>query len=171
MIRLNNLASIDNDFTYCCNACDGRGGYISPDPRLVSAGHNGVRMQLNEPPLNGNVSSQSVYKEKCGYEPFYSSYSQMKGGQNKYYIDPSLAKPFISEIFSSGPSAVYQDMYIDPMGTTKPHYYREKLDKNSGFCLSWLRDSTNHREDLLARQLWKRNQSNYETIKMLNLID
>lgn len=162
MIRLNELSSIDDDFTYCRV----RGGYISPDPRLVSAGHNGMRLQLDSPPINGKVRSQDVYKDRDSYGTFYSSYSQMKGGQNKYYIDPHLAQPFIPQLFSSGPAVNVMRIYVDPMGTSKPHYSREKLDKNAGFCLSWLRDSTNHREDLLARQLWKRNQSNYETLKM-----
>ena len=150
MIRLNSLGNTD------VTSLDER-GCINPDPRLVS---------LDSPPINGKVSPRDVYKERIGYGPVYSSYSRIKGGQNKYYIDPQLAQPFIPQLFSSGPAVNVMQMYIDPMGTAKPHYYREKLDKNSGFCLSWLRDSTNHREDLLARQLWKRNQSNYEILKL-----
>lgn len=161
MIQLNTLSNIDEDFTYF------RGGYTSPDPRLVSSSHNGMRLQLDSPPINGKVSPKDVYNERCGYGPLYSNYSQIKGGQNKYYIDPQLAQPFIPQLFSSGTSVNMVQMYIDPMGTTKPHYCREKLNKADGFCLSWMRDSTNHREDLMARQLQKRNQSNYEILKMI----
>lgn len=152
MIRLNKLSNWDS-FTHYS------------DPRLVSEGHNGLKIQLDSLPINGEVSSRDVYKKRLGYDQFYSSYSRIKGGQHEYYFDPQLARPFIPQLFSAGPEVNVMQMYIDPMGASKPHYCREKLGKNSGFCLSWLRDSTNHREDLLARQLWRRNQNNYEILK------
>lgn len=167
MIQLNRLGR-DDDFTFCPDLCDGQGGYTSPDARLVSSGHNGVRLQLDTRPLNGKVKESDVYNNRPGYGPFYSNYSHIESGQNTYYIDPQLAQPFIPQLFSGGENAVtLVDMYIDPMGTVKPHYCRAKINNSDGFCLSWLRDSTNHREDLLARQLWKRNQSKYENLKAI----
>ena len=46
------------------------------------------------------------------------------------------------------------------MGICKPHF-KIILNKNEQLP-SWLRDSQYHREDLLSKQLWKRNQSSFE---------
>ena len=34
-------------------------------------------------------------------------------------------------------------------------------NKGEEYCLSWMKDSQNHREDLLARQMRKRNEQRY----------
>jgi len=50
--------------------------------------------------------------------------------------------------------------YVDPMDSYKPHYCRASMDNKN--CLSWIRDSQFHREDLMSKQIWNRNQTNYE---------
>ena len=162
MICLNILNGRDKDFTF--TGC----GYTSPDPRLVSAAHNGQRLTLDYPPLNGKVMPDNVYRPRPGYCPSYSSYGQMTGGQISYYIDPNLAKPFIDELFVDANKPAYLDMYVDPMGTVKPHYLRHYCPDKLA-CpaqLTFIRDTIRNREDIMARALWKRNQSNYGILKM-----
>lgn len=162
MIQLNTLSARDPDFTF-----DGS-GYTSPDPRLISSAHDGQRLTLDYPPLNGKVLPNDVYEQRRGYCPFYNSYSQMTGGQIGYYIDPSLAKPFIGELFVDPNRPVFLDLFVDPMGSVKPHYIRN-YGGDPLACpaqLTFIRDTIRHREDLMARALWKRNQTSYETLKM-----
>ena len=162
MISLNILSGRDDDFTY-----NGY-GYTSPDPRLISSAHNGQKLILDFPPLNGKVMAENVYKPKPGYCHTYSGYNKMTGGQIGYYIDESLAKPFISPLFVDPNKPTFLDMYIDPMGTVKPHFLRQP-GHDPQHCkdqLTWIRDSTTNREDIMSKQLWKRNQNSYQVLKM-----
>lgn len=162
MIRLNTLTGRDPDFEF--TGC----GYTSPDPRLTSAAHDGQRLVLDRPPINGKVMPRDVYRSRPGYCPFYGSYAQIGGGQIGYYIDPTLARPFVSPLFVDPDKPTYLDMYVDPMGTVKPHYLRH-YGPDPLACpaqLTFVRDTNRQREDIMARAIWKRNQTNYETLKM-----
>jgi len=158
-VRMNTLTSWDTDFEQipCHNAreiC-----VASQDPRLVSPSHGGQRLALDSIPLNGKVQvSDTPYIP--GYNAAsYNSYTDINGGQNTYYYSKDLAVPFISQLFVQ-PGLVVKEDYIDPMDSYKPHYCRATMeDKN---CLSWIRDSQFHREDLMSKQIWNRNQNNYE---------
>jgi len=55
---------------------------------------------------------------------------------------------------------VIKEHYIDPMDSYKPHYCREPIYSQN--CLNWIKDSQFHREDLMSKQLWNRNQNNFE---------
>jgi hypothetical protein len=160
-LNLNSLTSFDKDFTPAI--CERKEVWTSPDPRLQSSAHNGTRLVLDSPPLNGKLSQNEVYQPRTGYNMRYPNYTAIKGGQITYYIDPKLAKPFLHQLFT-GPMAMVMDEYRDPMGTYKPHYCLEQL-KSGESCpnLSWIQDSQYHRQDLMARQLWKRNQTDYQT--------
>lgn len=132
---------------------------ITNDPRLISPAHSGQRLTLDTIPLNGKVQIWDT-SNITGYKPTsYNSYSHIQGGQNQYYYNKQLATPFINQLFVQ-PNAVVKQNYIDPMDSYKPHYYRiNTYDKNN---LTWITDSQFHREDLMSKQLWNRNQSNYQ---------
>ncbi len=165
-VRINTLTAWDTDFEKIpcvseaardtCNNV----AFVSEDPRLVSPAHSGQRLALDSIPLNGKVQVwETPYI--AGYKPRgYNSYSDIKGGQNTYYYNKQLAVPFINELFIQ-PGLVVKENYIDPMDSYKPHYYRASMMDNK-HCLSWIRDSQFHREDMMSKQIWNRNQTNYE---------
>jgi hypothetical protein len=163
-VRMNTLTSLDDDFDKIpCVSQGARGcskeAFVSQDPRLVSPAHGGQRLALDNIPLNGKVQVwETPYI--TGYKATsMNSYSDIHGGQNTYYYNKELATPFISELFIQ-PGLVVKEDYFDPMDSYKPHYYRVSMDNKN--CLSWIRDSQFHREDIMSKQLWNRNQTNYE---------
>ena len=166
-IRLNRLTSFDTDFSPkpCDNISCVSNVWVSPDPRLISPIHGGQRMALDAPPINGKVRIEDIYNERPGYSipPSYPSFQAITNGQIRYYINKDLSKPFISALFASPAKAIQYD-YVDPMGSCKPHYIRCPTN-GPNTCLSWVNDSQMHREDLMSRQLWKRNQSDYSVNK------
>lgn len=142
------------------------------DPRLISSAHSGQRLLLDAPPMDGGVAMADVYACRPGYKMNYSNYSDIGGGDVSYYYDSAIGKPFISQLFGNS-SRVGGDEkgfvkvnYIDPMGTLKPHYYRDESSSDKSrstsspcFALTWLEDSQRQRNDIMASQLWRRNQS------------
>ncbi len=166
-VMLNVLNSIDiEDFEKIpCNpqsahdACFNEFAIISLDPRLISPPHNGQRLVLDNLPINGKVQVWDIPYIEGHRAASYDSYSDINGGQNTYYYSKDLAVPFISQLFVK-PGVAVKENYVDPMDSYKPHYCRARIDHEA--CLSWLRDSQFHREDLMSKQIWKRNQTNYE---------
>ena len=164
-VRMNVLTSWDTDFEKVpCVSQSARDvcnkvAFVSHDPRLVSPAHSGQRLALDNIPLNGKVQVwDTPYIE--GYRAAsYDTYSNIHGGQYTYYYGKDLAVPFISELFIK-PGLVVKEDYVDPMDSYKPHYCRASMDNKN--CLNWIRDSQFHREDLMSRQIWNRNQTNYE---------
>jgi hypothetical protein len=132
--------------------------YTSPfaDPRLISAAHSGDRLLLDAPVRDGGVAMKDVPACRAGYAMNYPSLASIGGGDITYYYDAAIGRPFIKPLFDD--SLVARLAYVDPMGAYKPHYYRDS-DKVSGPGLTWLRDSQYQREDILARQIWRRNQT------------
>lgn len=156
-IRLNNLCCYDRDFepTKCSGCIHGKVSTVwtSTDPRLVSSGHSGQRLVLDSPPRNG--------KEVCPQENLYRNYGDITLGDVSYYIDKQLATPFLPQLFTGMKNLVMKEEYVDPMGSYKPHYYICQEDTNN--CLSWLKDSQFHRQNLMASQVWRRNQTDFAT--------
>lgn len=126
------------------------------DPRLISAAHYGQRLVLDAPVLDGSVKMANVYNPRPGYRSVYNSLADIGGGQILYYYDSEIGVPFIKPLFDD--SAVIKADYIDPMGTYKPHYYRDAT-RTCGPGLTWLADTQFQRQDLLSAQIWKRNQT------------
>lgn len=171
MISLNNPGTRDTDF--CFHGC----GATSTDPRLISPVHNGESLTLDEPPFNGKVLPD-VTRYIPGYSTgIYPSYQSINSGQVHYYIDPELAVPFIPQLYSTDSIGIMEP-YVDPMGSYKPHYTRRALlgtrralpygstqfpDCSRQYCAQWVKDETNHREDLLSKQQWYRNQTEWLT--------
>lgn len=173
-LLINNLsAQRDPDFTLT-PPCK----YKSTDPRLLSSGHNGQVLTLDQPPYNGKVDFNTfdeVYKSRAAYDHYEKvDYAAFTNGQIQYYIDPTLATPFIPEIFSCGNYTL--EPYVDPMGSVKPHYNLSLKNKGqASLCgneirpadeLTWITDSTAHRESIMASQQARRNQERYDIQKI-----
>lgn len=171
-LLINNLsAQRDPDFTLTP-----QGRYASANPKLISAGHNGQTLDLDRPPNNGKVDFndfEEVYRSRPAYDHFEkANYAAFADGQVQYYLDPSLSTPFIPEIFGYG--VVYtSEPYVDPNGTVKPHFnlcLRNQGQLPLPGCgsevrpaneLTWITDTTAHRESIMASQQARRNQERY----------
>jgi hypothetical protein len=127
-------------------------------------GHNGETLLLNYPPRNGKV--QALENEQQRLAPtlqIYNTLSDVKRGDVTYYYGRDMSAPFIPQLFVR-PSVVVKEDYVDPMGSYKPHWHRASLGTPTN-CLSWIRDSEFHREDLMSKQIWNRNQTDYAVNK------
>jgi hypothetical protein len=147
--------------------------YLNSDPRLYNQG--GTWLQLDKPPLNSSTKLSTLTTDKnldC-YGQGYTSYADVNAGQYLYYISKDREDAFYEPLFSKKANTV-GTMYQDPMGAMKPQYdripdeqYNPILDTKScgetdEYCLSFIKDTQFHREDILARQMRKRNEQRYE---------
>lgn len=147
--------------------------YVSNDPRLISVVHSGQVQTLDRPPLNGHIQQKdiSLNTELDYYGKNYTTYADVNGGYVTYYISKAIADPFCSPNYEN-PSRMYGTLYKDPMGAIKPQYDRVPIKCNDRFDsktnyyktgLSFLEDSQEHREDMMARQTRKPNETRWDT--------
>lgn len=145
--------------------------FTTNDPRLLSVPLDQV-LALDSPPINGAVRLNEVYTkpELVNYgKRGYKNYHDIKAGQILYYIDESIEDSLFEPVFENN-AYVDSYVYVDPMGSVKPQYPREPVintnvmitenDPNHG-QLTWMRDSLEYREDLMAAQMSKMNQQKY----------
>lgn len=162
-VRLNHLTSWDSDFvkipSFCPPDTCNSNIFVSGDPRLLNMAHSDGPLALDNLPRNGKVQINDTTRLSIDQGvTIHDSYSTIKNGDVTYYYGKDLSVPFISTLFIQ-PGLVVREQYVDPMGTLKPHFCRASLDNKN--CLSWIRDSQFHREDLMSKQLWNRNQSDF----------
>ena len=147
--------------------------YTTNDPRLVSVGHFGQVLDLDRPPINEAIKLDEIYTDPNMkyYGQKYNTYSDINAGQIMYYFDKSIQDAEFQPLFTNN-AVVEGVMYKDPMGAMKPQYNRTpiintnlldtKHDNYKDVGLSWIRDSQESREDLLALQMRKHNEQRYE---------
>ena len=148
--------------------------YMASDPTLMDVPRGEV-MPLDAPPQDTLIRLDQIYTDPNlqNYGATYQSYCSINAGQIQYYVDNDLASPFPAPNFVTTAKTAGL-LYKDPMGGIKPEYEREtiyckedgcnKKDCNQyKFGLSWLDDSTFHREDIMSRQMSKNNQQRWET--------
>lgn len=167
-IILNKLNYYDSDFQKFKSGCSSclPNVYVSKDPRLISSAHDGQQLLLDSIPLNGKIMPWNTpYISPTHY--MYNNYSDINNGQTIYYYSKDLATPFIPQVFTQ-PQIFQKQYYIDPMDSYKPHYFRIKNCDSKG-CLTWIKDSEFHREDLMSKQQWNKNQNNYQLNLETNL--
>lgn len=166
----------DPDFTAieCPNAVGGcdKIQYTSSDPRLISIPHSGQVLNLDRPPLTGDVELDKVADDKnlTNYGQNYKGYSDVNAGDIVYYINKQQQDHFFLPNFST-PAYATGTLYKDPMGSMKPQYKRfpmkssnpltHKRDHYEG-CLSWMQDSLEHRQDIMSLQMRKQLEQKYE---------
>lgn len=147
--------------------------YLNSDPRLYNAAA-ATWLQLDRPPLNASTKLNTLNKNKSldYYGQNYKSYADINAGQYLYYIDKDREDVLYPPLFSKK-ATVVGTMYKDPMGAMKPQYDRipneqqdhailnNPCDVTGGYCLSYMKDTQAHREDLLSLQMRKRNEQRY----------
>jgi len=164
------------DFNYIenCNppvSCNKK-QFMSMDPRLISVQHSGQVLSLDTPPITVDIPLDQISTDSSldNYGQNYKDYSDVSAGQITYYIDKSQEDPFFLPNFATSANTKGY-LYQDPMSSIKPQYTRQSLFENNRFkptrskftgCLSSIEDSLSFREDLMARQMLKRNQQRYE---------
>lgn len=167
-----NITAVDDFHKVKCphNTPNCKTVYASPDPRLLNPLY-AQNLTLDRPPLDSSIALKDVYTnptlEEYG-KTSYDTYSDIKAGQILYYVDKAIAGPFFSPVFTI-PSDVRGGVFKDPMGGMKPQYDRTPLThqnpintkSNNYNGLSWIDESNEQREDLIARQMAKRNQQSW----------
>ena len=144
--------------------------YWGDDPTLIDV-PRGERIPLDRPPLTDNVKMADVYSPALTrYGKDYTTYSDISAGMITYYVDRRIEDPFFSPNFVTAAS-MDAAVWKDPMGAMKPQYERRPLRCNDPirsqkdtyeYGLSWMDDTTAHRQDLMAKQMSKRNQERWE---------
>lgn len=158
----------------CCGPCQtGDKPWISTDPRL----YDPIRadyLLLDRPPISGQVKMKDIYN--LNPSQHYTtgqgkSYETTFDGQIGYYIDKSIEDPYFSPVFNQQ-SNVTSYVYKDPMGAMKPHYDRVPVVAYNPVTitracvpekLTFLADTGSFREDIIASQQAKNNQSKYSS--------
>jgi len=132
-----NPISTDNQMNYACN--------YKPDPI---------------PRLENMYNYKDAEKIKAKE---YQHFSDIKGGQIEYFpnrrtvIDNFKPPNFVNNSF------IQSKIYIDPMGSVKPEYSRIETKNNVNIDqISWMTDTCEIREDIMAKQMSKDNRTRYE---------
>lgn len=145
--------------------------WMSWDPRLFSVTRVGYT-PLDRPPPNGEVRLKNMYKDGYTYDKGvgFHGYEELEDGDITYYIDKSIEDAFYKPVFSE-PAQESTSLFVDPMGSIKPEYNRVPLinienpaittPKSYPYCLSFIQDSQTQREDIMALQTRKMNQSKW----------
>ena len=142
------------------------GCYISTDPRLMDA-PRAIRTRLDKPSQVMGINDQNRYKERSLLNYDASGFGYAGGYPNNaeitYYYDEFIADPFFRPNFiRAGGPHIWAEKYKDPMDSCKPHYYFTMSCPQQVSRLSWINDSTFFRQDLMALQMAKINQSRME---------
>ena len=163
----------DNNYTPLnCNikGCNQK-VYSSSDPRLLSVPLCQY-LTLDRPPIQSKINVNEIANDKSldNYGQNYTGYSDINAGQILYYENKETAEPFHSPNFSTS-AYTTSSVIQDPMGQIRPSYIRypltkpdhlnTKKEKYSG-CLSWIQDSTDHREDIMSKQMETFNKQRWE---------
>jgi len=142
----------------------------STDPRLLNASRN-MRLRLSHAPIDGSVKESAMYDHRAlQYGGVYTSYANIGSGQIVYYVDKSLQDAFPSPNFTEKVEIV-KSVFTDPMGSVKTMYTRNQLNpenpllhpQNSAkdYGLSFLRDTNQQREDIMASQMAVMNRNRW----------
>lgn len=153
------------------NNCEN--SFYHPDPRLKSSMRGGSVIYLDKSPQTYNYDPTIIDTDISlnNYGANYKSYSDINTGQIIYYINKKNQDAFNYPIFTTSVKTTGY-LYKDPMGSIKPYYVREPLyyddptqTKNSTLKreLSWIRDSQEHREDIMSKQLYIKNRQKWDT--------
>jgi hypothetical protein len=138
--------------------------------------HNGQYSMVDVPYRDSGVALNDldkIYTNESldNYKTGYKNYSEIEGGDILYYVNKQNEEPFFSPVFSaSSDFSTTSVMYKDPMGGLRPQYIRQpnkvtnKINNRNSFdCnLSWIEDSNDYREDLLARRIQKLNENRWD---------
>ena len=150
-------------------------GFVTFDNPLSYCPVRAVRTVFDRPNYTGQVNVGNVCKDEI-YDPMYSDYGKnyrnymdINAGQIQYHIDKWRLDAYAEPNFST-PAKVTSKLFVDPNGIVKPEYERVPLNKynwnkyqNGSYdaCDSFTHDTMEFRQDIMARQQRKNNQSDW----------
>lgn len=146
-------------------------GWTSEDSRLKNPRTGNISLVLDRPPTDQSVDPDAVssYKNCEKYKTGFSRYKDLQG-QIVYYVDNELATPFPSPVFENE-AAVMGYNFVTPMNGIEPRYERNPLKCKNCLqtrcrCdylggLSWIDDSNEQREDIIALQMGRINKTQW----------
>lgn len=145
--------------------------YRSTDPRLIDP-LRALSIALDRPPTDTNLKLDTIYSDPrlCNYGKNYRTYSDISAGRISYYVDKSTEDAYFGPNFVNT-SEIDSYVYKDPMGSLQPTYDRNPIKcndrinsqkNNYDYCLSWMDDSIEQREDIMSKQMETRNQQRWE---------
>ena len=143
------------------------GLYQSYDPRTIDI-VRGMRIEYDSPPLQSR-DLVNIYAPSDIKTGFYSDYTDIHAGQIVYRAVKDIAKPYNTPVFSI-PSETTPILYQDPMGGVRPYYPRVQTQPPPSEY-SWDRDQMSWREDLMSKQLERRNTNEWGTFQLYNFPD
>ncbi len=94
---------------------------------------------------------------------FYNSYDDIKGGYITYHKNERPVSQFLSQPNFINAYEVQAKMYRDPMGSLKPEYNIDLKKNVLKTQLTYLQDTTQFREEIMALQMRKNLRSEYES--------
>lgn len=135
---------------------DAEGNVRSYNPKLFEP-VRGIHTKLDRPSTTGAIPLNRIYDA-----PTLANYTphNVNNGQITYFIDNSIKDAFYAPVFQI-PSETLPIRYTDPMTSEKPHYslVHRNEDIFNYSSLSSINDSSFHRENLMASQQAKYNQT------------
>jgi len=166
---LNQQTSIIPDYSSFYSTSE---GFMSLDPRTFDTTRN-MYMLYDRPPLYSSQTAPQMNMDqiKTNQTGFYNDYQSIRGGDIRYYTSLDTDDPY-SDCYI--PCYNRPELLVDPMGSIKPYYIRipvfetNPLKENSLFEYSFLRDTSEFREDLTARQQQKYNTRNFGSFQLAN---
>lgn len=160
------LNKIEDLSPYFVKTDNGTYQSIIADSRLIDERHS-YNMVLNERPaqfvydkFNDNVSGNPSLKN---YGKNYTSYSDVSGGQIRYYLDKDLSEPFFNPVYGMKSRSIGME-YKNPMDTLVPSYTKEYSTELIDNSLSFINDTTKFRDDIMSRQQRIHNSQKYELV-------
>ena len=138
-------------------------GYVKPyDARLIDTRRN-MTTVLDVPPLESYTCEQNMYDENNYGKP-YTTYSDIKTGQYRYFVDKTNSSPYINPLFTIS-SDIEHILFKDPMDSVKPMYRRVPLTQTNHYISDdqMTRDAIGFREDIMERQMAKYNQTRWDS--------
>ncbi len=170
--NLNIIGPVLDQKWYVPLQTDGRKCYAGFNPILVD-GMRAQRLMLDRPHYTGEIAVGNVCNDKIyskhlrNYGKHYTSYKDITGGQIQYWVSPSSKNAYVEPVFCT-PALVDHSLYVDPMGNVKPEYNRltsaqydwDKCNQDS--CDSFTHDQLEFRQELMEKQMRKRNQQEWK---------
>lgn len=147
-----------------CNGNPGVGREY--DARLFNMPRNQWQI-LDTAPYEGEVKNKYSEKLKEIHTGFSKDYSDIKSGSIQYYIDPEMEGAY-SKRTGNYVTTANEDYYLykTPMDSVWIHTEREGITQCRPEYLcgnNFLKDSINHREEIMSKQSYLFNRNRYQT--------
>lgn len=136
-----------------------QGLWTSCDPRL-SDPVRGLKTSLSTPPLKVDIGCNLQNRCSEAKPQVYTTIADINLGDSIYYYNTEMSQPY-KKINYSIPVDIDKEIFVDPMTSVKPIYFRRK-DVYSIGDYQPTRDELCFREDIMERYMRKYNQQNYE---------